>query len=170
MLDMRWDQLSTTTMWIIWKRRCQYLYEGACEPPAKTIMAIWLEITHNLYGQLQELQGNSKCCKTKKSILYHLGFYAFLSTMWRYAEVDITSTQLEIPSSDILNPLTTLNHYSFAFELFFLAININLEIIYLFSSSIVIPPPIEGPNSFESTYWCFPTAPYSHSSIWLNSY
>ena len=58
MLDRRWDLVSTTTMWFIWKRCCQYLYEGACEPPAKTIMAIWLEITHNLYGQLQELQGN----------------------------------------------------------------------------------------------------------------
>ena len=68
--DVRWTLISTTTMWFIWKRRCGHAFEGTSEAPAEMIMAIWIELIHNLQGQLQDLQGDTEIATKKRKAFY----------------------------------------------------------------------------------------------------
>ena len=65
--DVRWTLISTIT---IWRRCCVHAFEGTSEPPAETIIAIWMELTHNLQGQSQGLQGDTAIAEKRIKAFY----------------------------------------------------------------------------------------------------
>ena len=68
--DLRWELVSSLTLWFVWCARCHRVFEGQLEPSAVTVRAIWLELIHTLRGQLDRIQGSSEKAERRRQAFH----------------------------------------------------------------------------------------------------